>query len=134
MSTKRTPKKSDSARHHHHYRHATTTSAATINVDPRTVQRVLDKAVKTLSSPEYQAQITKLTQASLANSLQSIQKMGALSGRLSKMDSKGVSTVVEASINDLTKAFLQFNTDQMVLLQKLSARTLEILDNQSREK
>ncbi len=131
MSSKRTTKKGDSARHH---RHASSTSTTTINVDPKTVQRVLDQAVKTLSSPEYQAQITKLTQASLANSLQSIQKMGALSGRLSKLDSKDMSTVVEASIKDLTRAFLQFNTDQMVLLQKLSARTLEILDNQSREK
>jgi cytoplasmic iron level regulating protein YaaA (DUF328/UPF0246 family) len=105
-----------------------------VNVDPRTVQRVLNQAIKTFSDPEYQAQITKLTQASIANSLQTIQKMSVLSGKLSKLNSADMSTVVEGSINDLTKAILQFNSDQLVLLQKLSARTLEIIENQTREK
>jgi len=105
-----------------------------INVDPRTVQRALNQAVKTFSDPEYQAQITKLTQASITNSLQTIQKMGVLSGRLSKLNDADMNTVVEESINDLTRAILQFNSDQLVLVQKLSARTLEILENQTREK
>ena len=110
------------------------TAAAVINVDPRTVQRALSQAVKTFSDPEYQAQITKLTQASITNSLQTIQKMGVLSGRLSKLNDADMNTVVEESINDLTRAILQFNSDQLVLVQKLSARTLEILENQTREK
>jgi hypothetical protein len=60
--------------------------------------------------------------------------MSVLSGKLSKLNSADMSTVVEGSINDLTKAILQFNSDQLVLLQKLSARTLEIIENQTREK
>lgn len=105
-----------------------------INVDPRMVQRVLNEVLKTFTSPEYQQQVTKLSQASITNSLQAIQKMSTLSGKLSKMDSQEMSKVVERSVNDLTKAFMQFNTDQFVLLQKLSARTLEILDDQSSAK
>jgi cytoplasmic iron level regulating protein YaaA (DUF328/UPF0246 family) len=105
-----------------------------VSVDPRTVQRVLNQAVKTFSDPEYQAQMTKLTQTSLTNSLQTIQKMSALSGRLAKLNNADMNTVVESSMNDLTSAILQFNQDQLVLLQKLSARTLEILENQTREK
>ena len=105
-----------------------------INVDPRMVQRVLNEVLKTFTSPEYQQQVTKLSQASITNSLQAIQKMSMLSGKLSKMDSQEMSNVVERSVNDLTKAFMQFNTDQFVLLQKLSARTLEILDDQSSAK
>ncbi len=53
---------------------------------------------------------------------------------MSKMDSKTMSSVVESSIDDLTRAFLQFNSDQLVLLQRLSARTLEILDSRTRDK
>jgi hypothetical protein len=49
------------------------------------------------------------------------------------MDGEDMSKVVERSVNDLTRAFMQYNTDQLVLLQKLSARTIEILDDQSTE-
>jgi hypothetical protein len=118
----------------HTHTHTASPTGAGINVDPRTVQRALSQAVKTLSDPEYQAQITKLTQASITNSLQTIQKMGVLSGRLSKLNDADMNAVVEESINDLTRAILQFNSDQLVLVQKLSARTLEILENQTREK
>ena len=117
-------------------KHAPTspTSNTVVNVDPRTVQRALNQAIKTFSDPEYQAQITKLTQASIANSLQTIQKMSVLSGKLSKLNNADMNNVVEGSMNDLTRAILQFNSDQLVLLQKLSARTLEILENQTSEK
>ncbi|GEM_PF-3153612 len=129
------PRKGQKASDHKHVHSASSSASRTVvNVDPRTVQRVLNQAIKTFSDPEYQAQITKLTQASIANSLQTIQKMSVLSGKLSKLNSADMSTVVEGSINDLTKAILQFNSDQLVLLQKLSARTLEIIENQTREK
>jgi hypothetical protein len=122
---------------HHHHQHVgrgAPSSSTVLNVDPRTVQRALNQAIRTFSDPEYQAQITKLTQASIANSLQTIQKMSVLSGRLSKLSNADMSNVVEGSMDELTKAILQFNSDQLVLLQKLSARTLEILENQTREK
>jgi predicted nucleotide-binding protein (sugar kinase/HSP70/actin superfamily) len=127
-------KKGQKTTDHKTHTHPASSTAAVINVDPRTVQRALSQAVKTFSDPEYQAQITKLTQASISNSLQTIQKMGVLSGRLSKLNDADMNTVVEESINDLTRAVLQFNSDQLVLVQKLSARTLEILENQTREK
>lgn len=133
------PRKSEKAEEHQHHEHhharpSSPASGTVLNVDPRTVQRALNQAIKTFSDPEYQAQITKLTQASIANSLQTIQKMSVLSGRLSKLNSADMSNVVEGSMEELTKAILQFNSDQLVLLQKLSARTLEILENQTREK
>jgi len=98
------------------------------------IQRALNQALKTLNNPEYQQQMTKLAQLSIANSLATFQRLGTLSTRLSKMDSETMSEVVEGSIDDLTRAVLQFNSDQLVLLQRLSARTLEILDAQAREK
>jgi predicted DNA-binding protein len=95
---------------------------------------VLNQAMKTLSNPEYQQQLTKLTQSSIVNSLQTFQRLSTLSTRLSNMDNETMSEVVEGSIDDLTRALLQFNSDQLVLLQRLSARTLEILDAQARQK
>ncbi len=99
-----------------------------INLDPTVVQRALNEALKTLNSPEYRDQVTKMTQSSLANSLQTLQRLAQLSGRLSRMDNRSIESVVSGSINDLTRVFLQYNSDQLVLLQKLSARTLEILN------
>lgn len=101
-----------------------------INLDPTVVQRALNEALRTLNSPEYRDQVTKMTQSSLANSLQTFQRLTQLSSRLSKMDNQSIASVVNGSINDLTRAFLQYNSDQLVLLQKLSARTLEILNGQ----
>lgn len=111
-----------------------TNSATVINIDPRVIQRALNQTLKTLSNPEYQQQLTKLTQMSIANSLQTFQRLTTLSTRLSSMDSETMSEIVEGSIDDLTRALLQFNSDQLVLLQRLSARTLEILDAQARQK
>lgn len=111
-----------------------TPSPTVITLDPRVIQRALNQTLKTLSNPEYQQQLTKLTQMSIANSIQTFQKLSTLSTRLSSMDSETMSQIVEGSIDDLTRALLQFNSDQLVLLQRLSARTLEILDAQAREK
>lgn len=120
------------AGHAAHAAHAA--HASTVSIDPTVVQRALNEAVKTLNSPEYRTQVTKMTQASIVNSLQTFQRLSQLSGRLSKMDNKSMETVVQGSITDLTRAFLQFNSDQLVLLQKLSARTLEIIDSEASKK
>jgi len=111
-----------------------TNRATVINIDPRVIQRALNQTLKTLNNPEYQQQLTKLTQMSIANSIQTFQRLSTLSTRLSSMDSETMSEIVEGSIDDLTRALLQFNSDQLVLLQRLSARTLEILDAQARQK
>ena len=108
----------------------TSAQNVSINLDPTVVQRALNEALRTLNSPEYRDQVTKMTQSSLANSLATFQRLTQLSGRLSKMDNQSIESVVNGSINDLTRAFLQYNSDQLVLLQKLSARTLEILNGQ----
>ncbi len=68
------------------------------------------------------------------NSVQTFHSLGLLSGRLSKLDDKSMAEIVEGSIDDLTRAFLQYNSEQLVLMQRLSARTLEILDKESRGK
>jgi hypothetical protein len=112
------------------------TSARNVSfsLDPTTVQRALNEALRTLNSPEYREQVTKMTQSSIANSLATFQRLTQLSGRLSRMDNQSIESVVNGSINDLTRAFLQYNSDQLVLLQKLSARTLEILNGQVSKK
>lgn len=96
--------------------------------DPKAVKRALDRAVKTLVSPEYQEQLTKMAQASIINSLETIKRFG----RLSKLDSSRMPEIMERSVEELTRAFLQFNSEQLTLLQRLSSRTLEILDEASR--
>jgi hypothetical protein len=102
--------------------------------DPKAVKRALNQAIKTLSNPEYQEQLSKLTQEAILNSVQTFQSLGLLSGRLSELDGKSMAEIVEGSIDELTRAFLQYNSEQLVLLQRLSARTLEILDKESRGK
>jgi hypothetical protein len=104
------------------------------SLDPTAVQRALNAAVGTLNSPEYREQVTKMAQSSITNSLQTFQRLTQLSGRLSTMDSRSIESVVQGSITDLTRAFLQYNSDQLVLLQKLSARTLEILNGEVSKK
>jgi len=126
-------KKSQRATHSKATAGSTTRGPTTLKLDPIVIQRALNQAVKTFTNPEYQQQLTKFTQASVVNSLQTFQRLSTLSTRLSKMDNETMSNVVEGSIDDLTSAFLQFNSDQLVLLQKLSARTLEIIDTQSRQ-
>jgi hypothetical protein len=102
--------------------------------DPKSGKRALNKALRTLGNPEYQEQLSKLTQEAFVNSVQAFQSLGLLSVRLSKLDSKDMTEVVEGSIDEFTRAFLQYNSEQLVLFQRLSARTLEILNKESRRK
>lgn len=100
-----------------------------IIINPRSVQRALNKVVGTLSDPEYQEQVTKLTQASLKNSVETLQKLIQFSERSSKLDNKGWDSLINGSIDGLMRAYLQFNSDLIVLLQKQSSKTIEILDS-----
>lgn len=104
---------------------------AFVLLDPRFVGQAINHIVKNLNDPEYQNQLTKLTQVSITNSLQTLQKLTQFSTRVSQLDREGLEGLVEGSIDDLTRAYLQFSSDLLVLLQKLSSRTLEILDNAS---
>ncbi len=96
--------------------------------DPRSIQRAINKVIGTLSNPEYQEQVTKLTQASVNNSIETLQKMSNFSERLSKLDNKGWDSFINNSIDDLMRAYLQFNSELIVLMQKQSSKTIEILD------
>ena len=116
------------------YGDASAAGSAAPELDPKAVKGALNQAIKTLTNPEYQEQLSKLTQEAILNSVQTFQSLGLLSGRLSKLDDKSMAEIVEGSIDDLTRAFLQYNSEQLVLLQRLSARTLEILDKESRGK
>ncbi len=99
-----------------------------IKIDPRAIQRAINKIAGTINNPEYQEQMTKLTQAAVTNSLKTLQKMTQISARLTKLDESGWESLVNTSVDDLMRSYLQFNSDLVDLLQKLSTKTTEILD------
>lgn len=110
-----------------------TSSPFLILIDPVSVQRAMEHIYKNLNDPLYSEQLTKLTQVSISHSLNTLQKLNQFSQQASKMDNEGMSKVVENSIDDLMRTYLQFSSDLLVLLQKLSSRTIEILDKASRQ-
>jgi hypothetical protein len=99
-----------------------------VMINQRSIQRAMNKVVGNLSDPDYQEQVTKLAQASANNSLETLQKLIQVSERMSKLDNKGWDSLIDGSINDLMRAYLQFNSDLIVLLQKQSSKTIDILD------
>jgi len=107
---------------------ATAPRTMPVILNPRSIQRAINKIAGTLSDPEYQEQVTKLTQASAKNSVETLQKLIVFSDRLSRLDNKGWDSLINSSIDDLMLSYLQFNSDLIVLLQKQSSKTLDILD------
>jgi hypothetical protein len=99
-----------------------------IKINPRAIQRAINKIAGTISNPEYQEQMTKLTQAAVTNSLKTLQKLSKISQRMTKLDEEGWDNLINTSIDDLMRSYLQFNSDLVDLLQKLSTKTTEILD------
>jgi hypothetical protein len=99
-----------------------------VMINQRSIQRAMNKVVGNLSDPDYQEQVTKLAQASANNSLETLQKLIQVSERMSKLDNKGWDSLIDGSVNDLMRAYLQFNSDLIVLLQKQSSKTIAILD------
>ena len=100
----------------------------TIKINPRAIQRAINKIAGTINNPEYQEQMTKLTQAAVSNSLKTLQKMTKISTRMTKLDEEGWENLVNNSIDDLMRSYLQFNSDLVDLLQKLSIKTTNILE------
>lgn len=105
-----------------------TTIPRPMTINQRSIQRAMKKVVGNLSNPDYQEQVTKLAQASANNSLETLQKLIQVSERVSKLDNKGWDSLIDGSIDDLMRAYLQFNSDLIVLLQKQSSKTIAILD------
>ncbi len=93
----------------------------------------MNRVIETLNDPKYQEQLTKLTQASISDSLQTLQKFREFSTHASKLDKEGMNSLVNNSIGDLMRSYLQFNTELILLMQKMSSRSLEILDNAIQE-
>ena len=104
----------------------------TINIDPDSAQRVLNQILDTLARPEYQDQVKRFAQDSLSSSLQTLRGVNSVSSTLMKMDQQGIEGVIKDSSDDLVKAYLQFTSDLLVLLQRLSARTIEIIDSSTK--
>lgn len=100
----------------------------TIKINPRAIQRAINKIAGTINNPEYQEQMTKLTQAAVTNSLKTVQKMTQISARMTKLDEDGWENLINTSVDDLMRSYLQFNSDLVDLIQKLSTKTTEILD------
>ncbi|OHE55910.1 MAG: hypothetical protein A3K61_05070 [Thaumarchaeota archaeon RBG_16_49_8] len=102
-------------------------------LDPRIIEQAMNRVTETLNDPAYQEQLTKLTQASISDSLQTLQKFRQFSTHASKLDREGMNSLVNNSIGDLMRTYLQFNTDLIMLTQKLSSRSLDILEKAIQE-
>jgi hypothetical protein len=111
----------------------TTAKPTLMLLDPRTIEQAMNRVIETLNEPEYQEQLTKLTQASISDSLQTLQKFREFSTHASKLDREGVNSLVNNTIGDLMRTQLQFNTELIMLMQKLSSRSIEILNNAMQE-
>ncbi|MCL4436974.1 MAG: hypothetical protein M1503_06870 [Thaumarchaeota archaeon] len=102
-------------------------------LDPRIIEHAMNRITETLNDPAYQEQLTKLAQASISDSLQTLQKFRQFSTHASKLDREGMNSLVNNSIGDLMRAYLQFNTDLLMLSQKMSSRSLDILEKAIQE-
>ena len=60
----------------------------TVMPNPKTVQKAIDQIVSTLNNPEYKDQLTKLTQASVNNTVQTAQRLSKVTARMGKLDNE----------------------------------------------
>ena len=96
--------------------------------NPKTVQKAIDQIVSTLNNPEYKDQLTKLTQASVNNTVQTAQKLGRVTARMSKLDNEEMTELVSNSVGDMMRLYIQFNTELLTLMQKVSNRAVDIIE------
>jgi hypothetical protein len=100
----------------------------TIMPNPKTVQKAIDQIVSTLNNPEYKDQLTKLTQASVNNTVQTAQRLGKVTARMSKLDNEEMTALVSNSVADMMRLYIQFNTELLTLVQKVSNRAVDIIE------
>jgi len=100
----------------------------TVLPNPKTVQKAIDQIVSTLNNPEYKDQLTKLTQASVNNTVQTAQKLGRVTARMSKLDNEEMTELVSNSVGDMMRLYIQFNTELLTLMQKVSNRAVDIIE------
>jgi hypothetical protein len=96
--------------------------------NPKTVQKAIDQIVSTLNNPDYKNQLTKLTQASVNNTVQTAQKLGKVTARMSKLDNEEMTELVSNSVGDMMRLYIQFNTELLTLMQKVSNRAVDIIE------
>jgi hypothetical protein len=103
-------------------------SAKTVMPNPKTVQKAIDQIVSTLNNPETKDQLTKLTQASVNNTVQTAQRLGKVTARMSKLDNEEMTELVSNSVADMMRLYIQFNTELLTLVQKVSNRAVDIIE------
>jgi hypothetical protein len=107
---------------------ASTTNSKTVMPNPKTVQKAIDQIVSTLNNPEYKDQLTKLTQASVNNTVQTAQRLSKVTARMSKLDNEEMTALVSNSVADMMRLYIQFNTELLTLMQKVSNRAVDIIE------
>ena len=109
-------------------RHTAEANPKTVMPSPKTVQKAIDQIANTLNNPEYKDQLTKLTQASVNNTVQTAQRLSKASARMSKLNSEEMTELVSNSVSDMMRLYLQFNTELLTLVQKVSNRAVDIIE------
>ena len=108
-------------------------NSKTVMPNPKTVQKAIDQIVSTLNNPEYKEQITKLTQASVNNTVQTAQRLSKVSARMSKLNNEEMTELVSNSVGDMMRLYIQFNTELLTLVQKVSTRAVDIIEKAAPE-
>jgi DNA-binding FrmR family transcriptional regulator len=99
-----------------------------ITLDLCTVRRAINKIAGTLCKPDYEQLMTAHTKDSVDISLETLQRLAQLSCRLSCLDRRGTDCLINCSIEELMKAYLDFNHDLIKLLITKSNDTMDIID------
>ncbi len=100
----------------------------TVMPNPKTVQKAIDQIANTLNNPETREQLTKLTQASVNNTVQTAQRLSKASARMSKLNNEEMTELVSNSVSDMMRLYIQFNTELLTLVQKVSNRAVDIIE------
>lgn len=100
----------------------------TVMPNPKTVQKAIDQIVSTLNNPEYKDQLTKLTQASVNNTVQTAQRLSKVTARMNKLDNEEMTALVSNSVANMMRLYIQFNTELLTLVQKVSNRAVDIIE------
>jgi hypothetical protein len=96
--------------------------------NPKTVQKAIDQIANTLNNPDTRDQLTKLTQASVNNTVQTAQRLSKATARMSKLNSEEMTELVSNSVSDMMRLYIQFNTELLTLVQKVSNRAVDIIE------
>ena len=100
----------------------------TVMPNPKTVKKAIDQIANTLNNPETREQLTKLTQVSVNNTVQTAQRLSKASARMSKLSNEEMTELVSNSVSDMMRLYIQFNTELLTLVQKVSNRAVDIIE------